>query len=120
MRLSVEHISAVSGLLPESATDIEIELGAVLYATLPGTIADRDILAVTLMAALREHFSGSQIYIPKGGERGSERNRRIYAAFNGHNYLELAHEFGLTERYVRAIIENCRAIDAATRQKALF
>ena len=120
MRLSVEHISAVSGLLPESATDIEIELAAVLYATLPGTIADRDILAVTLLAALREHFSGSQIYIPKAGERNSERNKKIYAAFTGNNYLVLAHQFGLTERHVRAIIETCRINDLATRQKPLF
>ena len=60
-------------------------------------------------------------YIPKpGAEQVSERNRQIYAAFNGRNYMQLAREFDLTERHVRDIVEACRAADVANRQKNLF
>ena len=120
MQLTADHIAAITPLLPDSATDIEVEMAAVFYACLPDTIADRDALSMLLLSALREHFSGSQIYIPKAGERTCDRNKKIYAAFNGRNYLALARQYGLTERHVRAIVESCYAHDIASRQSSLF
>lgn len=121
MTITPEHLAAVARLLPDSATDVVQEMAAVLYASLPARLAHRDALAVALVDAVRGHFGGAQIYIPKpGAEQVSERNRQIYAAFNGRNYMQLAREFDLTERHVRDIVEACRAADVATRQKDLF
>lgn len=50
-------------------------------------------------------FGGSVIYIPKAEslERAA-RDKRIREEFNGANHKELAAKYGLTERWVRAIL----------------
>lgn len=120
--LTAEHLAAVSVLLPENTPDQCEELAAVLFAGLSARkIPDAAALAVALTDAVREHFGGSQLYIPTGVRAEvSSRNGEIFAAFNGRNYQEIARRHGLTERQVRSIIATVARIELEKRQQALF
>lgn len=54
-------------------------------------------------------FGGQNICFPKDASRmRRERDAQMLVEFNGHNYLELAERFGMTERSVRRILEKLR------------
>jgi Mor family transcriptional regulator len=54
-----------------------------------------------LAGYLYRNLAGQQVYVPKGGDK---RDAMLYDDFDGKNYLELAHRYGLTDRWVRAIL----------------
>ena len=117
---------------------------ALLAAALPArTTPDLHDVALALLAALMDaggmdaqhaaplvaaqvqrlsaDFGGTALYIPKGlMAQITQRNRQIYAAFDGRNYLALSLRYGLTEVRVRRIIAAARAEDMAQRQGSLF
>jgi Mor family transcriptional regulator len=70
---------------------------------------------------IRVHWSGSSQYIPKGtGWELSQRDRQIWAEFNGRNHAALARKHGLTEMRIYQIIKAVRAAAVKQSQGALF
>ncbi len=70
---------------------------------------------------IRVHCSGSSQYIPKGtGWELSQRDRQIWAEFNGRNHAALARKHGLTEMRIYQIIKAVRAAAVKKSQGALF
>lgn len=66
---------------------------------------------------LRLTFGGLQLYIPKGQEwELSVRDEQIAARHTGFNTVELAREYGLTERRVRQILGDVRATRRVVQQ----
>lgn len=65
---------------------------------------------------LAEHWGGQVVNIPKDHfYKLSKRELEIMAAFNGHNFADLAREYGMTTRGIRKLV--ARAI---VRQRDLF
>lgn len=58
---------------------------------------------------MSELFRGTQVYFPDI-EKGdiSKRNEEIKAGYNGYNSKELALRFGLSERWIKEIVEGNR------------
>ena len=79
------------------------------------------VLAMRIAEAVRHEFGGTTPYWPKNyNPQLLQRDKELYARFNGHNYHELAKIYGLSEMRVRQIIERCRAADRTARQTDLF
>lgn len=71
--------------------------------------------------AVRRHFGGQQLYIPMGKFMElSQRDRDIYAKWNGKNDVELIREYNVSDRHLRRIIEAMREADRRNRQGGLF
>ena len=78
-------------------------------------------LAFDVVERVRLHVGGTALYIGKGvSYEASQQARAIWQNFSGRNYAELAERYSLTERRIRQIIDEQRAIDQARRQGALF
>ena len=70
---------------------------------------------------VRQHWGGSQIYIPKGEAYAvSERDQAIFERFNGTNVTELARLHDLSERQIRAIVKRVKAFVRSRYQMSLF
>lgn len=79
------------------------------------------VLAMRIAEAARHEFGGTTPYWPKSyNPQLLERDKALYARFNGRNYHELAKSSGLCEMRIRQIIERFRAADRATRQQDFF
>ena len=50
-----------------------------------------------------KHFVGERMYISNHSHR-TYRDRDIRSAFNGHNYKQLARDYGLSERQIYNIV----------------
>jgi len=71
--------------------------------------------------AIKAHFGGETIYIPKGYELEiTARHREIYEKFNGKNHIALAHEYSLTTRQIYSIVRTIHKEEQALRQRSLF
>lgn len=56
---------------------------------------------------LANEFQGASIYFPKlDNTLKSIRDKKIRDEFNGANYRELAHKYGLTVSWVRSIVSS--------------
>ena len=93
--------------------DLETETMQVLAETI-GMDAMKKLLAT---------FGGETLYLlkPESVIR-SRRDRKIYEAFTGENYLELAREYDLTTRHIRKIIQEQRSQNPkdGLKQQELF
>ncbi len=78
---------------------------------LDGDIRDvADTLDVDAAKKLLVMFSGGTLYVPKvESVVRSIRDRRIYQAFNGENFRDLALAYQLTTRQIRIIVQEQRA-----------
>jgi len=73
-----------------------------------------EVIGLDNLLALARWVGGGSIYIPKlGCLTRAERNRAIRAEFNGRNYRELAQKYGLTVRWVRALVSGQAADGSA-------
>lgn len=71
--------------------------------------------------AVRKHWGGSHLYIPKGDMYEIEaRDLEIYRKFTGRNYIELAREYDLCEARVRIIVKAVRKAERDRRQLSMF
>lgn len=105
--------------LPDQYPATLAELAELLHARLAPHLdaATADALALDLVEAIRQRYSGEMVYIPKGDAFAlHQRNARIWRAFNGRNYGALAREYGLAVGTVYEII----AAERAKRQAPLF
>lgn len=99
-----------------------------IAATVAATLVDRGVEVVTARAAGQEcaeavsrDFGGQQIYVPMGKFlKLSQRDREIYARWNGRNDVALCREHGISERHLRRIIEAMRETDRRERQGSLL
>ncbi|MBI9092284.1 MAG: hypothetical protein JEZ12_23975 [Desulfobacterium sp.] len=82
-----------------------------------------EIIGMEAMKKLLATFGGETLYFmkPESVIR-SRRDRKIYEAFTGDNYLELAREHDLTTRHVRKIIQEQRSQNPkdGLKQQELF
>lgn len=80
-----------------------------------------DDIAQRITARFHRDIDGrDQTYIPRGARFDElKRYRKIYADFNGHNYVVLAIRHRLTENRIRQIVHECREADVAARQSRL-
>ena len=91
-------------------------------AELPGV---SDELAASMGEGIALEFAeecGSvQFYFPKALlARLSQRDREIYAQFNGHNYAELARLHKMSDRHVRRLVKRAKALITNTTQGDMF
>ena len=83
-----------------------------------------DMVASSLTDHLADYWGGQLINIPKDYHwKLSQRDAEIYAAFNGHNYAELAKKHDMHERSLRKLLDRVRkrmAAAADRRTRDLF
>lgn len=66
-------------------------------------------VAVEVAKLVRDHWGGQSIYVPFGlALKTQHRDLKIYAAFTGENYKELARKHGVSEMRVRQIVNAVR------------
>ena len=64
-----------------------------------------EAIGIEALLALSAKLGGERVYIPLPERLAvAARNREIRAAFTGRNYRELAVKYGLTVRWIRAIV----------------
>ena len=66
-----------------------------------------ELLGMSMYVELPRRFGGDTIYIQKYSElQKGPRNAEIRRKFDGYNFSELAREYDLSERYVRALVQD--------------
>lgn len=77
-------------------------------------------LALRQTERLSREAGGCNVYLSRGMRyRESVRDRKMYAQFNGRNYVELAKAYYLTPTRVRQIMDAMHGDDLARRQGRL-
>lgn len=105
----------------ELLTDLSQQVAHMLVelATVPQDVAGAIGKEVADRMAL--HWGGQNLYFPMGKAlKLSQRDRQIYAEFNGDNHSELARKFGLSLQWVYAIVKAVRQEEIDRRQGKLF
>ena len=78
-------------------------------------------LAKQVAQHLSAHWGGQLLYIPKNHfGKLDERDKEIWAAFNGHNHAELARRYDLTMQQVYKILKQIGTKVRAKSQADLF
>ncbi|HWP96430.1 MAG TPA: Mor transcription activator family protein [Syntrophomonadaceae bacterium] len=86
----------------EWVKEIQSELLPEPYRKLSEEIGVENVLV------LAEEFQGTSVYFPKlDGLLKSLRDHRIRDEYNGHNGKDLARKYGLTEVWIRSILNEC-------------
>ncbi|ATO34617.1 DNA-binding protein [Dickeya dianthicola] len=66
-------------------------------------------------------WGGQNVYFPMGmAWKVSQRDRQIFAAFNGHNHHDLARQFGCSLQWVYSVVKRVRKEELARMQGRLF
>lgn len=108
--------------IPELVADLEAQTVACLTAVLP--MIDHQT-AMLVSKQLSQHLSlnwgGQLIYFPKNqGGKLDERDKQIYAEFNGRNHHELAKKYDLAVQQIYKIVKTVGQYEMAQRQRGLF
>ncbi len=103
-------MGVISSKLPEIINDLVDVSSRAIAAELD--LEEQKALQLGEMIA--QHFcdmyGGCQIYIPVGFVlKLSQRDRQIFAEFNGKNHSELAKKWGCSERTIYGVIRRVRA-----------
>ncbi len=82
--------------------------GEITLDQLPGNQRElAELLGMQVYIALTQRFGGDTIYIQKYSELlKNPRNAEIRRRFDGYNFSDLAREYDLSERYVRALVQD--------------
>ena len=108
--------------IPELVADLEDQATACLLATVPQlSRADAVQISKQLSRHLTDNWRGQIIYFPKniGGEL-DERDKQIWAEFDGKNHQQLAKKYNLATQQIYQIVKRARAADAQARQRSIF
>ena len=105
----------------ELILDLEAQLVACLVSV---SNIDRQAAKVTarqVSAHISKHWGGQLLYIPKN-QAGvlSERDKEIWAKFDGRNHAALAQQYDLSMQQIYAIVRESMAIERAKKQQDLF
>lgn len=106
--------------IPELIADLEAQTTAFLSAEqIPKHTAQ--IISRKLSRHLCSNWGGQLIYFPKNqsGEL-DERDKQIYAEFNGCNHHELAKKYNLTEQRIYRIVGLAKQQFLVQSQQDLF
>ena len=76
-------------------------------------------IASGVAVSISRAWGGTAPYIPQQTAL-SARDQQIVDAFDGSNYRALAQQFGVSERWVRVIVERARLAEIAARHDDLF
>ncbi|HGO6308141.1 MAG: Mor transcription activator family protein [Kingella denitrificans] len=107
--------------IPELVADLETHTAELLARELNIPKEQAVMAGKKLSRHLTDNWGGQLIYIPKNhGGRLDERDRQIYAEFDGRNHQQLAKKYDLAVQQVYKIIKTARQADAAARQGGLF
>lgn len=107
--------------IPELVADLEDQMAACLLGSL--SIERKEALAISKKVArhITDNWGGQLIYIPKNHlGKISDRDYKIYAAFNGKNHAALAKQFDLTVQQIYKIIKEVGLAERAKNQGDLF
>ena len=81
-----------------------------LQATYPSAFEIASVIGVDMFMKMVMASGGISLYIPKFENiTAAARNRLIIQEFNNGNFAELARRYGLTETWVRDLV-NCKRI----------
>ena len=70
---------------------------------------------------MASHWGGQNIYFPMGlSYKLSQRDRQIFADFNGANHSELARKYSASLQWIYKVVKTVRQEEMARRQGALF
>lgn len=108
--------------VPELVADLEAQTVACLTSILP-MIDKQTATAVSkkLSQHLSNNWGGQLIYFPKNqGGKLDERDKQIYAEFNGKNHFELSKKYDLAVQQIYKIVKTVGQAELAKRQKGLF
>lgn len=108
--------------VPELVADLEAQAIACLMENVPtldGQTAT--IISKKLSQHLSCNWGGQLIYFPKnqGGEL-DERDKQIYAEFDGKNHQELVRKYNLAVQRIYKIVKAAAAHEMANRQGSLL
>lgn len=106
--------------IPELVADLEAQAVAFLVAQqVEHEVAV--LLSKRLSRHLTDNWGGQLIYFPKNqGGKLDERDKQIYAEFNGKNHFELAKKYDLAVQQVYKIVKSGRQQFLAQAQQGLF
>lgn len=106
---------------PELLTDLESHATRLALSHFHVSEEQARAFSKALSDFMSDNWGGQLIYFPKGMfRRLSDRDRKIYAAFNGTNHEHLVREFGVSLQHVYRIIKAVHAGEVAARQGGLF
>ncbi len=115
--ISGERLAIIEGLFPEDTHEMLREIAISMYLAL---IEDAELqealsferlanIALDLTDRISLDHGGTQFYLPRGmSRRINDRNRRIWAEFNGRNRRELARKYDLSEMRLDQIFKAFR------------
>ena len=108
--------------IPELIADLEDQACACLLAHVP-QISRPTAIQISKQRSrhITDNWRGQIIYFPKntGGEL-DERDKQIWAEFDGRNHQQLAKKYNLATQQIYQIIKRARAADAQARQRSIF
>lgn len=109
---------------PPNYPEVLDHLAQLAYRILRAHGMDRSktqAVALDIADTICWQFGGTQLYIPRATVyRTTQRDAEMASKFTGNNYTELAHEYGLTESRVRAILNALAEAERRGRQSDLF
>lgn len=107
--------------IPELISDLEAQTVAFLLAELNIPNEQAQVFSKKLSRHLTDNWGGQLIYIPKNqGGKLDERDKQIYAEFNGKNHFELARKYDLAVQQIYKIVKTVGQFEMAQRQGGLF
>ena len=107
--------------IPELIADLEAQACACLLSVAPVDKPTALHISKQLARHITANWRGQIIYFPKnvGGEL-DERDKQIYAEFNGKNHQQLAKKYDLAVQQVYKIVKAVGQAEALKRQQGLF
>ena len=107
--------------IPELVADLETHTAELLARELNIPKEQAVMAGKKLSRHLTDNWGGQLIYIPKNhGGRLDERDRQIWAEFDGKNHQQLAKKYNLATQQIYQIIKRARAADLQARQRSIF
>lgn len=104
----------------ELIVDLEEQLVACLVSVSAVDRQAAKVAAKQVSQHISKHWGGQLCISPKSGGVLSERDKEIWAKFNGSNHAALAQQYDLSMQQIYAIVREAMAIARAKTQQDLF
>ncbi|MDR0996767.1 MAG: hypothetical protein LBL69_03775 [Zoogloeaceae bacterium] len=105
---------------PELLLDLADQCAASLIELLRIAPSEAESVGREIAGRMASHWGGQNLYFPMGlSYRLSQRDREIFAKFNGRNHAALAQEFGVSVQWIYRIVREMKKQDIAARQGTL-
>ncbi len=78
-------------------------------------------VAVEVSRRMAKHWGGQSVYVPMGlSYNVSDRDKKIYADFNGTNHSDLVRKYGVSLQWIYKIVKAVRQSEMKRIQRDLF